>query len=199
MRLRVGAPPTFTRNLLIPRLPEFYREWPDIEIDVAIAAPMDARPERHDIDIRFGDGRFDDRHAGKLFDDTVVALASPTYPAQHGLRTPQDLSRAHLLRSPLVPWRPWFAAAGLDWPEPHRGLTFSDLGILLEAAASGLGVAVSTRRVAEGWTRDALLEPLFGVEVASVNGYYTLVDRTHLDRPEVVAFLDWLGDVFARP
>ena len=26
LRLRVGAPPTFARNLLIPRLPEFYRQ-----------------------------------------------------------------------------------------------------------------------------------------------------------------------------
>lgn len=197
MRLRVGAPPTFTRNLLIPRLPEFYREWPDIEIEVAIAAPMDRRPERHDIDIRFGDGRFDDRHASKLFDDTVVVLAAPAYPLEHGLRAPQDLSRAHLLRSPLVPWRPWFVAAGCDWPEPRRGLSFSDLGILLEAAASGLGVAVSTRRVAQGWTRDSLLAPLFGIEAPSDNSYHALVDHAHLSRPEVVAFLDWLRGTFA--
>ena len=42
MRLSVGMPPTFARNLLIPHLPEFYQQWPDIEIQVAVAAPMQA-------------------------------------------------------------------------------------------------------------------------------------------------------------
>jgi DNA-binding transcriptional LysR family regulator len=80
-RLRVGAPPTFARNLLIPRLPDFYRQWPDIEIEVAVQAPLQDKPPRHDVDIRFGNGRFDERPATRLFEDRLLVLATPGYAA----------------------------------------------------------------------------------------------------------------------
>lgn len=197
MRLRVGAPPTFARNLLIPRLPDFYRQWPDIEIEVAVEAPMQDKPERHEVDIRFGRGRFDDRPATRLFDDVEVVLAAPHYVEARALRQPEDLKGADLLRTPLVAWRPWFVAAGLDWPEPSRGQSFTDLGILLEAAASGLGVAVCARRIAARWIDGGSLVPLFGVGVAAGSTYHTLVQPDQLQRPEVAAFVEWLGATFA--
>ena len=197
LRLSVGSPPTFARNLLIPRLPEFYRHWPDIEIEVAVAAPLQDKPDRHDVDIRFGNGHFDTRHTIKLFDDRVEVLAAPAYLQSHPLVEPADLARADLLRSPLVAWRPWFAAAGLDWPEPVRGPLFTDLGILLEAAASAMGVAVCTRRVAERWTRAGQIAPLFGVTAPAASTYYALVERDLDQRPEVAAFIEWLTATFA--
>lgn len=197
LRLRVGAPPTFARNLLIPRLPDFYRHRPDIEIEVAVEAPMQDKPERRDIDIRFGSGRFDERMSIKLFEDEMVALTTPTYVSKRALVQAQDLKRADLLRSPLLPWRPWFVAAGLSWPEPARGPSFTDLGILLEAAASGLGVALCTRRVAERWTESGQLQPLFGIGVPAASTYYALVQHEHAQRPEVAAFLAWLRAAFA--
>jgi hypothetical protein len=117
-----------------------------------LQAPLQDKPPRHDVDIRFGNGRFDERPATRLFEDRLLVLAAPRYRSERALHEPADLQRAELLRSPLLPWRPWFAAAGLDWPEPARGPSFTDLGILLEAAASGLGVALCTRRLAAHWT-----------------------------------------------
>lgn len=197
LRLRVGAPPTFARNLLIPRLPDFYRQWTDIEIEVAVEAPMQEKPERHEVDIRYGRGRFDDRPPIKLFDDMDVALAAPHYAEARALHQPGDLKGADLLRTPLVAWRPWFTAAGLDWPEPARGQRFTDLGILLEAAASGLGVAVCPRRIAERWVASGSLVTLFGLAVPAASTYYTLVQPDHMQRPEVAAFVEWLSATFA--
>jgi DNA-binding transcriptional LysR family regulator len=191
-RLRVGTPPTFARNLLIPRLPDFYQQWPDIEIEVAIALPMEDKPERHDVDIRFGTGTFDERRSTRLFDDRLEALAAPGYAERRGLQCPPDLARAELLRSPLLPWQPWFAAAGLDWPEPGRGPLFTDLGILLEAAASGLGVAVCGHQLSATWQRASRLVPLFGVTAPAPSSYFLLVDEATAQRPEVATFTDWL-------
>ena len=196
-RLRVGSPPTFARNLLIPRLPEFYQQWPDIEIEVAIALPMEERPERHDVDIRFGTGAFDERSSIRLFEDRLEVLAAPRYVESRGLRHPQDLARAELLRSPLLPWQPWLAAAGLDWPEPARGPLFTDLGILLEAAASGLGVAVCGHQLSATWQRTGQLVPLFGVTAPATSSYFMLVDEALSQRPEVLAFTDWLRSSLA--
>ncbi|MEN9475891.1 LysR substrate-binding domain-containing protein [Malikia spinosa] len=196
MRLTVGSPPTFARNLLIPRLPEFYQQWPDIDIQLAVAAPMQDKPERHDVDIRFGKPPFDDRLSIKLFDDQLLVLAAPSYLSRRPLSCPTDLVQADLLRSPLVPWQPWMVAAGLEPREPGRGASFTDLGFLLEAAASGLGVAICPGRLAQHWQENGQLVALFDVAVASESTYYALVNRAAAQRPEVEAFLDWLGTTF---
>ena len=193
VRLVVGTPPTFARNLLIPLLPEFQRHCPDLQIEVAISAPMQDKPDRHDVDIRFGAEPFDDRPAQRLFADQLDLLATPEMAEQLRLRSPADLSRAELLRSPLLPWRAWFGAAGLDWAEPMRGPIFSDLGILLEAAASGLGLALCGRRIAERWTTTGRLVRLLPeIEVPAPSTYFVLIGPEQARRPEVAAFADWL-------
>jgi len=191
-RLTVGVPPTFARNLLIPALPDFYRQWPEIEIEVDIETPLAERPARHDIDVRWGTSGTDNRTCTKLFDDKIVALAAPAYRADRGLVTPPDLVRAELLRTRLLPWRPWLEGAALNWPEPTGGLQFADLGILLEAAASGLGVAACTTRLAAAWVIVDRLVTLFDVAVLSPFTYWIEVDAPALHRFEVAAFRDWL-------
>jgi LysR family transcriptional regulator, glycine cleavage system transcriptional activator len=198
LRLRVGAPPTFSRNMLIARLPEFYRQWPDIEIEVDAEAPLFDRHERHDVDIRWGAGIFDERVTIKLFDDVIEALVRPSLAESLALRVPSDLSRVELLRTPLLPWRPWFQAAQLDWPEPTRGPIFTTLGILLEAAATGLGAVVCSRRVAANWVAAGQLVALFGISAPAPNTYYVLFEREKGQRPEVAAFVEWLLEAFAK-
>jgi DNA-binding transcriptional LysR family regulator len=195
--LTVGLPPTFARNLLIPRLPEFYRLWPDVEIEVAVVMPMQDKPDRHDLDIRFGSPPFDDRPCTRLFDDVLVVLAAPAWLARHPLAQPADLAQAELLRSPLVPWRAWFSAADLDWPEPSRGAVFTDLGILLEAAASGMGLALCPQRVAAGWVAQGQLVQPLTLSAPAPSHYHLLVSRDQAQRPAVAAFTDWLGSAFA--
>jgi len=198
VRLVVGTPPTFARNLLIPLLPEFQRHCPDLQIEVAISAPMQDKPDRHDIDIRFGAAPFDDRPAVRLFEDRLDLLATPETADRLGLNRPADLRQAELLRSPLLPWRLWFGAVGLDWPEPKRGPLFADLGILLEAAASGLGVALCGRRIAERWTDTGRLVRLLPeIEVPSPSTYFILIGPEQARRPEVAAFADWLQATLA--
>ncbi len=65
--------------------------------------------------------------------------------------TPAMLAGLPLLRSPLEPWQPWFRVAGLDWPEPCAGPRLLDLGMTLEAAANGQGVALARPSLARAW------------------------------------------------
>lgn len=206
-QLTVSAPPTFARNLLIPQLPGFYRQWPDIQIDVAVQAPLQERFERHDIDIRYGQPPFDDRPCTLLFDDQLAVFGSADclrrlgwpieLPAAAAALDPITiLPRAAelglLLRCPLTPWRPWFHAAGVDLPEPTRGASFTDLGILLEAAVSGLGLALCPLRVATHWLQISQLHQAFALSIPAPSGYFAAVDRQTAQRPEVAAFVDWL-------
>ncbi|NMG15912.1 LysR substrate-binding domain-containing protein [Aromatoleum bremense] len=197
-RLRVSLPPTFARQLLMARLPEYLRSHPEVEVEMHLSIPLqDVTAETADVEVRWGRGDYPERTVCKLFDDVVMPLAAPSWVAARALRGIADLGRAELLRSPLLPWRPCFAAAGLDWPEPERGAVFNDLGMLFEVAAAGLGAAVGTRRLSAAWVDTGRLVPLFGVTAPAPFTYYAVATPAQHKRAVVRDFIAWLAGIFA--
>lgn len=197
-RLRLSVPPTFARQLLMAHLPEFLRLRPDVQLEVHLSIPLqDVSAEAADVEVRWGAGDYPERVVRKLFDDSFGPLAAPAYAAARELLKPADLVRADLLRSPLLPWRPWFGAAELPWAEPEQGVVFNDLGMLMEAAAAGLGVALGTRRIAAAWVEAGRLVPLFDLRAPSPFSYYVAVPPSRVKRPVVSDFVDWLTSAFA--
>jgi len=199
LRITLTAPPSFSRQVLLPLLQPFLREYPDIEITLEVAmSQVDFRASAADLNIRFGVGNYEGVECQLLLREAVFAVASEHYAAELGLEVPEDLSRALLLRSRLEPWRPWFAAAGLDWSEPRSGHRFEDLSLLYSAAASGLGIALARRSLARPLLREGALVPLFGVEALSTYSYYLLYDSAARERPAVARLIDWLLDSAAK-
>ncbi|MDI1245795.1 MAG: LysR substrate-binding domain-containing protein, partial [Rhodoferax sp.] len=131
-KLRLAVTPTFARSILIPRLRQFTEAYPEIDLTLQISIPLlDVVAEDADLMIRFGTGRYADVEHVCLLKDEVTPLASPAFVREHGpFEIAQDLEGEGLLRSPLEPWRTWFAARGLDWPEPLDGSQFNDVGLM---------------------------------------------------------------------
>jgi len=94
-----------------------------------------------------------------------------------------------LLRCPLEPWSPWFRAAGLDAAEPTTGLKLVDLGLALEAAASGQGVALARRSLVSRWLARGELVDLFALRSPSRDGYSLSVQQAS---PLALDFAQWL-------
>lgn len=187
--LRITATPTFARQILAPNLPGFAHVHPHVELELVIVPPVFDYPSTNaDIEIRAGDGAM---HGGvSLTQDVAMPLASPlllkTLPP---LNTPQDLLKAPLIRTQLEPWQAWFQAAGMDYPEPHQGPKFQDLGLTYEAAAKGHGIALCRLGLVKDWLVSGALQPLFAVTSCPPNQYYALVKKPG---PESQAFLHWL-------
>jgi len=198
-RLRVSIPPTFARQLFMPRLPAYMATRADLDLEVHVTNSLAAaHDEPVDVSIIWSDGSNLAGVAHRLFDEAIGPLASPAVVAEWGLATPGDLAKAPLLRTPLLPWAPWFEAAGLILPEPDRGASFNDLGMLLEAASVGLGVALCSRRLAAQWIDSGRLVPVSELTAVPPHSYYVTCDSARLARPEVAEFVDWLREGFAE-
>jgi DNA-binding transcriptional LysR family regulator len=198
-RLRLSAPPTFARQVLVPALPEFSELHPAIELEVVLSVPfLDLAGADAELAVRHGP--VDPNGPPPLWRDHLIPLASPALLAADELRTPADLARVPLLRTPVDPWLPWFRAQGLDWPEPDQGPRLIDLGLVLEAARCGQGVVLARPALARHWLRTGELRPVFGVGrtpmLQADTAYHVVTLAT--PTPATLALSNWLQDVGAR-
>jgi DNA-binding transcriptional LysR family regulator len=203
-KLRLAVTPTFARSILMPRLRLFTEAYPEIDLTLQVSIPLlDVVAEDADLTVRFGTGRYADVEHVCLARDEVTPMASPTYVREHGpYEAAEDLQGERYLRSPLDPWRPWFAAQGLDWPEPAEGSQFNDIGLMCDAAAAGMGIALVRLKLGAPWLDTGALvrlgsSPAFAGSVPSPHAHYLCWRTGTMDRWECQAFADWLRQAVA--
>ena len=203
-KLRLALTPTFARSVVIPRLREFTEAYPEIDLTMQVSIPLlDVVAEDADLTVRFGAGRYADLEYVCLAKDMVTPMASPVFVREHGpFDAAQDLASQPLLRSPLEPWRTWFAAHRLDWPEPVDGSQFNDIGLMCDAAAAGMGIALVRLKLGAPWLENGSLVRLgssevFTGNVPSPHAHYLCWRTGMMDRWECAAFAEWLKQVLA--
>jgi len=194
-KLRLTAPPTYARQILVPQLEAYTAAHPDVELEVLLSIPyLHATGSDTDLEVRHGAA--DELGGTLLMRDVVLPMISPGLLQRlPPLREPADLVHAPLLRTPIEPWAPWFAAAGLIWPEPAHGPKLVDLGLTLEAAVSGQGVALGRPSLARHWLESGALLPLFDVRSEPAHQYRLL---PHAASGVAAECARWLVDASGR-
>lgn len=193
-KLRVAVTPTFSRSILMPRLRSFTDAYPEIDLTLQVSIPLlDVVAEDADLMIRFGTGRYADVEHLCLMTDEVTPLASPAYVRDNGpFESIAELQAAKLIRSPLEPWRTWFLAHGVDAGEPAEGSSFNDIGLMCDAAAQGLGIALVRLKLGAPWLENGSLVRLSERNVPSPHAHYLCWRTGTMDRWECAAFGEWL-------
>ena len=193
-KLRLAVTPTFARSILLPRLKQFSDAYPEIDLTLQVSIPLlDVVAEDADLMVRFGTGRYADVEHTCLMTDEVTPLASPAYIREHGpFDTVDELLAAKLIKSPLEPWRTWFLAHGVDAGEPAEGSSFNDIGLMCDAAAQGLGIALVRLKLGAPWLDNGSLERISTRNVPSPHAHYLCWRTGAMDRWECAAFAEWL-------
>jgi len=193
-KLRLAVTPTFARSMLLPRLKQFSEAYPEIDITLQVSIPLlDVVAEDADLMVRFGTGRYADVEHVCLMKDDVTPMASPAFARENGpFDAPEDLEGMPLLRSPLDPWRTWFAAHSLDWPEPVDGSQFNDIGLMCDGAAAGMGIALVRLKLGAPWLENGTLVRLYERHVPSPHAHYLCWRTGTMERWECAAFAEWL-------
>jgi LysR family glycine cleavage system transcriptional activator len=193
-KLRLAVTPTFARQILMPRLHGFASAYPEIELVLQVSIPLlDVTAEDADLEIRYGSGPYKDMEAIRILADSVTPMCSPNYLRDRGpFSTSSDFFKATLLRSPLEPWRTWFAVAGFDPVEPRVGPQFNDVGLMYDAAANGQGIALARVKLARMWTDAGQLVRLSEKNAPSPHSHFLCYRKNNLERYECAAFAEWL-------
>jgi LysR family transcriptional regulator of beta-lactamase len=193
--LTIGVVGTFAIGWLLPRLPDFARLHPEVDLRLLTNNNrVDLAGEGLDFAIRFGAGAWHGCEATALIEAPLTPLCAPAIAAR--LEGPADLARETLLRSYRADeWPLWFAAAGCPAPR-IRGPVFDSSPVMAAAAAAGAGVALLPAAMfARELATETLVRP-FEAELHA-GGYW--LTRLH-SRPETAAmraFRAWLVETAA--
>lgn len=199
--LRVSALQSFSESWLVPRLPEFERRHPDIELTIeATLRYADFARDPVDVAIRFGRGPWEGLHSEPLVDLDYFPVCSPELArGDPPLREPADLARHSLIHVAQTPhaWTAWLRAAGVEHLEGRRSVTYDHAGIALSAAASGQGVALSTEILCASWLHDGRLCQPLPQRARSAETYHLVCRPEGLDDPRIAALRDFLVEGLA--
>ncbi|MBO6899989.1 MAG: LysR family transcriptional regulator [Rhizobiaceae bacterium] len=198
--LRLAVLPTFASRWLIPRLESFYVRHPEIEISITTrTVPFDLEKERFDAAIHFGDTDWPGARMNRLFDENMIAVASPDYVERHAAMNPQRLMSAPLLHlvSRERAWSDWFALHDLASDTILRGKRFDQFSMIIAAAAASHGAALLPSYLVEKEIQSGELVQLSDRQLSTANSYY-IVSAAGDSSPDVATFTRWLMATAAK-
>jgi LysR family glycine cleavage system transcriptional activator len=194
---------SFASMWLIPRLEQFQRDNPEIDIRIdASDTSVDLEVADVDLALRYGPVANMPAAAIRLFGEQLTPVASPWLLKSAGpVNKPDDLAQfalieagdAHRTHLEWLSWRRWFDEQRLPKLQPKRWLYFNYAYQMVQAALTGQGIVLARLpMVAEALANGDLIEPLPQQRMDSPLSYWLIVGPRSAQRPEIKAFCDWL-------
>lgn len=194
-RVRVNVPTSFALRWLIPRLAEFQRCFPNIDVRISVTS----RRLRYigsaaDLGVRLNWQPAHGFRSQVLMKDWQLPACSPELLRNRPVTSVEDLRRHALLHSATTrsSWPQWLAAAGHPDLLPLRHVEMEHVHLQLQAAVDGLGIAIASKPLIE---RDIaagrLVCPIAKPE--SDGGDYVLVSEEHSENAAAQAFREWIA------
>jgi LysR family transcriptional regulator, glycine cleavage system transcriptional activator len=196
LTLRIRLLPTFAMRWLVPRLANFTALHPKTTVLVTTGTRL-ADFDRGDLDasVEYGLGAWPNVDADPLFSVALVAVCSPRLAdGSPPPDRPEDLSRYVLLHSMQRPnlWDHWLRAAGVTGISTGQGSRFENSGLVYQAAADGMGIAITEAAyVRDDLDAGRLVAP-FRFITHQPEGYYLVYPRSKLRLEHFTAFRHWM-------
>lgn len=193
-RIKIGVVGTFAVGWLLPRLADFYKKHPHIDVQLSTHNNhVDPAAEEHDYTIRFGNGAWHEVDSELIFNAPHAPLCTPSIAEK--LQHPDDIHQFTLLRSyRRDEWSRWMSCAGGKALSPsHPVMVFDTSLAMAEAAQLGAGIAIAPvcmfeRRIQSG----ALVQP-FAAEI-TLGGYWLTRLQSRPESPAMKLFAQWLRE-----
>ncbi|WP_313375693.1 LysR family transcriptional regulator [Pantoea sp. CTOTU50773] len=202
--LRIDIGGSTAREVLIPLLPDFVAQFPEIRLDLGVSdRAVDLISDNVDCVIRGGPLGDSSLVACHLGDAEMITCAAPAYLKTYGVPTyPQELKNGHRWISYLSPQSgrafPLRFVQGNEKQEmkiEHR-IGINESNAHLAAAVAGLGIIQTFRyAAAKDLASGALVEILKDWRPASYPFHVVYPQNRHLTQ-RLRVFIEWLREVF---
>ncbi len=194
-RLNISLTPALAAKWLVLRLPEFWKEHPEIDLRLHHSVtPVDFLKDDIDLAIRWGEGEWPGLVSEFLIPGELTPVCSPALlHGRHPLRRPSDLSHHTLLHEDnREDWKEWLGAAGIEGVNAEAGPVIDDSNALLLATSDGQGVALGRiAMIGDDLTAGRLVKP-FEMKLRKKQAYYLVYPEGIRDDSALLDFRNFL-------
>jgi DNA-binding transcriptional LysR family regulator len=198
--LNLAILPTFGTRWLLPRIPRFVAQHPDITLNFATRIGIfDFERDGLDVAIHIGQPNWPGAECTFLMDEMVAPVCSPKFLADHPLQSADDLMRLPLLHMASRPggWGHFFETLGVAGA-PAQGMRFEQFASVGQACSAGLGVALMPLFLIDAELKSGALVQALPQQVRSPSSYYLVAPITKMEFRPVALFRAWLIDEVGR-
>ncbi len=203
--LTICASVAFSQFWLLPRISEFSRQYPEIDLRILSQENIsNIGSGEIDIAIRFGSGMWPDGKAELLFEDEIFPVCSPDYARSEAqISVPQDLINHPLIWNDTndptwTGWGEWLAAFSVQTHKKTFGLRCSFYTEAIYAALRGQGIALGWKLLVEDMLHENRLVRVTEAAVKTRNAYFVVVPKGRTRSDATNFFLTWLRTRAAR-
>ena len=193
--LSISVQPFFASEVFIPRLPEFVRAHPDIDIKVDTSdESAEKHPATADVSIRV----FRSAPAGfasdRLFPLRLIPAASPELRAKMVVDETSISGDVPLLVHDSRPtaWRQWSQSSGIEVPRYASIIRLDSMIAIARAAERGLGAALVPVQLSDAWFESGSLVPLSEHELLTRDAYYFVCRSGDADNGTIQTLRRWV-------
>jgi len=202
-RLDIACPPMFASAWLAKHLHAFCEDHPTVECHIRLVENQRAiELGDADIGIAFGSGGWPDRWSALLAHVNIAPVCSPVLFQRVGkaIVQPSDLRHSTLLHwDDGSEWRRWLQEVGEpDIGRAARHLYCNDLGMAIDLAINGAGVALVSDTLSSTDLRKGVLLRPFAFAIDAFGGWYAICHNASLRRASARLFLRWLLVSFGK-
>jgi len=202
--LRIDVPAIFAERLLIPRLPDFHQQYPDLTVAIGVSdRPINLVSEGVDCVIRLGELSDTSLIARKLMELEYVACASPAYLSRKGIPgSPGELQRGE---HQMVGY--FYAGSGKTEPllfmrgDEHYEITQSAFsangaGGIIALMLAGLGIGQPLRPFIQPLLDSGQLVTVLETWQRPAVPVHVVYPQNRHQSARLKVFVDWLIDTF---
>jgi LysR family glycine cleavage system transcriptional activator len=200
----IGATIAFSSFWLLPKLAEFRRMHPGIQIRVISQdAKFNMDGGEVDMAFRYGIPPFGDGTVIAARADRIIPVCAPDYASRHDLGSFPignfELIDTDVPNRSWYRWTDWFARAGRKADEMKPALRFSHYTETIAAARAGQGVALGWETLIRSFLDDGTLLTIGDIEF-EVEGRHNLLIPLKSKRSAVCDLVaGWLTQALQRP
>ncbi len=199
--LNLAVAPAFLHRWLLPRMGHFYDQYPNVELEISASNGLiDFAHSDTDMAVYFGDGHWDNVECHFLKRSALIPVCAPSLLKRHPIHTPEDITHHTLLHvnKRQDEWRDWFNAAETEMTERRKGLYLSSGLLTSQAAARGLGVALTdVSLVSEEIKNGQLVAPL-DIPLELPKSFYLVYRKNRPLTSAMRQFKDWIMEEMAE-
>lgn len=200
-KIRISVQPFFASEFFVPKLSEFTRDHPEIDIEVGTS---DESAEKHpadaDLSIRLFKTPPASLESTLLFPLRMVPAGSKDFKKSLKVTGKKIESEFPIIVHATRPdaWKNWQKSTGIRIPEDSKVTTLDSMIAVVRAAERGIGAAMVPVPIADQWFRQGTIVRLFRQALVADVSYYLVHEKGRAEDASVRLLKDWIVENFAE-